>query len=416
MDLEIDDSMAGMPVPAVPAAPAVPARSYPRNDQPRRFQRKDSVVSFSASTNSQTPILKQRSYSQSSYGGRSMDSGNSTASTEDKVEITKLKLYIKIGLGILIPVVVILFIAVIYLFMTVHTSKNTHYPDRGVPSFGKQTGRDEKEHICVECKKLQFALASENIILNKLLHKMNGGKQMCCARTAEQTDLFMKRYFDVKIKEERASGGLCMGTSTGFSGRDFRNSHSASFPKDGVRCTNSKNPSVHLIGTNELKDDDLSADPDIVTKWADNSDIAFRNSVSFNRKTGVLTVPKNGFYYVYSQIHFIQIFPRVSKYPNSEHRSAYDKTPSVNSLTHTIKRTHHNYYPEEMLKRRQSQCWVTNKLYSEYTSYMGGIMSLRQGDEIYVEVSNKSMISSQSKMNFFGLFYVAPNDGMFGKV
>ncbi|XP_064638624.1 uncharacterized protein LOC135494511 [Lineus longissimus] len=401
MDTEMNDNLADMPV-----------RSNQRNDLPKvhQRQRKDSVISFSPSTNSQTPILKPRSISQSSYGGSSIDSGSSSASTEDKVQITKLKFYIKVGFGILIPFVIILFIAVIYLVIAVHTYNDIRYPDGKLSSFGKQTDRDEKEPLCIECAKLQFTLAPENIILDKLVRKMEGGKQICCAGTAEQTDLFLKRYIDVKLKEERASGGLCMGTSAGLSGRDFRSSRSATNPKDGVRCTNSQNPSVHLIGTDEMGDADLNNGPSKITKWADNSDIAFRNSVGFNKKTGTLSVPKSGFYYVYSQIHFIQIFPRVSSYPNPGEHSAHDRTPNSNSLTHTIMRTHLRYYPEEMLKRRQSQCWVTNKLYSEYTSYMGGIMNLRQGDEVFVEVSNKSMISNQSKMNFFGLFYVSPNE------
>jgi hypothetical protein len=50
-----------------------------------------------------------------------------------------------------------------------------------------------------------------------------------------------------------------MGTSSGLSGRDFRTGRSADpHGQDGVRCTTSKNPSVHLIGTDEMGDGDLN--------------------------------------------------------------------------------------------------------------------------------------------------------------
>jgi hypothetical protein len=192
-DMEGHDGVGEMPVRCI---------SYQRNQndyvhpQPRYNHRKDSVVSYSPSTNSQTPMVeisKHRSISQSSCGS-SNDSGSTTPSTLDKVQITKLKLYIRVGLGFLIPVVIILFIAVIYLFIAVLTLQNIRYPDHDNPRFGKQTDPEsDKEPLCIECKKLQFTLTSENIILDKLIKKIEGGKQICCAETAEQTDIFMKR-------------------------------------------------------------------------------------------------------------------------------------------------------------------------------------------------------------------------------
>ena len=45
-----------------------------------------------------------------------------------------------------------------------------------------------------------------------------------------------------------------------------------------------------------------------------------------------------------------------------------------------------------------------NKQFAEYTSYLGAMFKLRKGDEIFVKVSNLSLIARDPKWNYFGLF------------
>ena len=82
-------------------------------------------------------------------------------------------------------------------------------------------------------------------------------------------------------------------------------------------------------------------------------------------------------------------------------------TNSPNSLSHYIYR-YNIIYPhggeERLIQNSLTKCIGENKQFGEYSSYLGALFHLRRGDEIFVKVSNLTLIFREPKLNYFGLF------------
>lgn len=135
-----------------------------------------------------------------------------------------------------------------------------------------------------------------------------------------------------------------------------------------------------------------------LSNWTDDVGLAFRTRDMVYRY-GRLVVPTDGMYYVYSQVSFLERFDddRVRRRSRSK------------SLSHYLYR-YNVIYPrggEEMLTQNSiTKCCTESKSFGEYSSYLGAVFQLRANDEIYVKVSNLSILSKDPKLNYFGLFRV----------
>lgn len=59
---------------------------------------------------------------------------------------------------------------------------------------------------------------------------------------------------------------------------------------------------------------------------------------------------------------------------------------------------------EKLAQNTITKYWWTRSPPGDYTSYLGALFYLREGDEIYVKVSDVDWIVPEPKMNYFGLF------------
>lgn len=133
-----------------------------------------------------------------------------------------------------------------------------------------------------------------------------------------------------------------------------------------------------------------------ISHWISQEDLAFTSKVQYRH--GRIVVLEEGLYYVYSQLSFLEVFDKPGAIDTGSQ-----------SLSHYIYR-YNIIYPhggeESMIQNSITKCWGQNKAFGEYTSYLGAVFHLRQGDELFVKVSNLTLIVREPKLNYFGLFKV----------
>ena len=111
-------------------------------------------------------------------------------------------------------------------------------------------------------------------------------------------------------------------------------------------------------------------------------------------------VPEDGLYYVYSHVSFEE---------NFGHTSNRDSRATSNSLSHYLYRyniIYRNGGEELLIMNSLTKCWDENKQFGEYSSYLGALFNLRRSDELFVKVSNLTLVVTNHKLNSFGFFKV----------
>ena len=112
-----------------------------------------------------------------------------------------------------------------------------------------------------------------------------------------------------------------------------------------------------------------------------------------------ITVSSSGLYFIYSQIHFSKLYNENTK-----------RKTTTQALYHYVYR-YNAVYPnggtELLLMSVRTQCWDTNKMYSDYTSYTAAALELTAGDKLYVMVSDITAISREPKGSFLGVVKIS---------
>ncbi|KAH3807869.1 hypothetical protein DPMN_136216, partial [Dreissena polymorpha] len=185
-------------------------------------------------------------------------------------------------------------------------------------------------------------------------------------------------FVEKKYRTELAKGNIKIETS------------SATAPSDS-------HPAAHLMGTAQRHDQPtVPGGLFAISLYIWNEDLAFTNKVQYRH--GRIVILEPGLYYVYSQVSFLEYFDNPSNVETGPR-----------SLSHYIYR-YNIIYPdggeESMIQNSMTKCWAQNKAFGEYTSYLGAVFHLRQGDEIFVKVSNLTMLVLEPKLRYFGLFKV----------
>ncbi|XP_074655868.1 uncharacterized protein LOC141909347 [Tubulanus polymorphus] len=269
---------------------------------------------------------------------------------------------------------------------TIAPPTNPQPPGPSAPQASTALKQDSRSlEFCVPCVNISSQPSIENKELDKLPKKYLNGKQLCCADSAEHLMIILRRALDRQLAIERTKGSLCQGTSSATGG------FSASPP--GTQCVRENVPAAHMVGHKYPAGSEPKDEPGVVVNWAQHERLGFRRSISYKEGTGKLQIPKDGKYYVYSQIRFIEHRPN-RQFASYINHGIWRFNPMSN-------------HPELLLDRRQSNCqYSSTNTISEYSSYIGGIVQLNSGEELYVNVSNLAMVSQDPNANFFGLFYV----------
>ncbi|KAG9338213.1 hypothetical protein JZ751_026966 [Albula glossodonta] len=106
---------------------------------------------------------------------------------------------------------------------------------------------------------------------------------------------------------------------------------------------------------------------------------------------GRLRVPRDGRYYLYSQVYFR--YPSPGEGDHGSHQlvqCVYKKTSYAR--------------PIQLLKGVGTKCWVPDAEYALHSVYQGGLFQLRAGDEIFISVSSPSTVHADDSSSYFGAF------------
>ncbi|RXM92665.1 Tumor necrosis factor ligand superfamily member 10 [Acipenser ruthenus] len=116
---------------------------------------------------------------------------------------------------------------------------------------------------------------------------------------------------------------------------------------------------------------------------------------------GWLKVPRDGRYYLYSQVYF--------RYPSDSSLDPHNAAPeshssSSNQLVQCVYKKTSYLKPILLLKGVGTKCWAEDAEYALHSVYQGGLFELRSGDEVFVSVSSMPMVYADETSSYFGAF------------
>ncbi|KAL5005308.1 hypothetical protein ScPMuIL_018764 [Solemya velum] len=234
--------------------------------------------------------------------------------------------------------------------------------------------------MCVPCSTLrQGPYADDNNEMLSLTQKTEDGVSICCAYTAEEFSKLLELFLRRKLQEYRAKEVSVINST-------YPNSSTS---EEGRR-PGMGTPSAHLfIGLQNHPDTGRGT----VRNWTLSDPQAHISGFEVG-ETGRLKVQKGGLYFLYSQVRFDMYHMRPALLPHQ-------------SLHHYILR-YNVIYPNDgvqlLLKSSSTLCWADKKDYEDHVTSMGAALYLLPYDELYVQVSNTSLISRDPKASYFGLF------------
>lgn len=105
---------------------------------------------------------------------------------------------------------------------------------------------------------------------------------------------------------------------------------------------------------------------------------------------GEIVVPRDGIYFVYSQVHFITSHPR----------------PQLELVQYLFKGT--ASHPDLMMlgKAGASRRPYSESIVGLYSSHQGALFQLEQGDRLSLCVSNMDAVLLQPEATYFGAFII----------
>ncbi|RUS89525.1 hypothetical protein EGW08_002713 [Elysia chlorotica] len=127
-----------------------------------------------------------------------------------------------------------------------------------------------------------------------------------------------------------------------------------------------------------------------IDKWLDTGDMAFATGGAYHQH-GRIVVPSDGYYFVY----------RCADSPVFMLRM---KSCSSFDLSYNMLYTKGG--EEKLAQNSITRCWGQKKRIEEYTSSLGAVFFLRQKDEIFIKVSNMTILLDDPKSSFFGFFRI----------
>lgn len=312
-----------------------------------------------------------------------LENGHKSQMTEEAYlrELNKIKRYF-IGLLVL---VVIAFLILTILFSVLFANLKYDVENHSHPTkVGKQMSNTlEKEELCLPCDEVRLGPSyEEDRALNIFVRKppTETDPEQCCVETPTQLLKMLQLFVERKYREEFAHGDIKIPSSTTGEGT-------------------AEVPSAHLMGSVRRADQPTMPGRQFpVSQWISDEDLAFTNRVQYRH--GRIVIRESGVYYVYSQVSFLEVFD-----VNSNH----NEDTGSQSLSHYLYR-YNIIYPkggeESMIQNSITKCWDNKKAFGEYTSYLGAVFYLRQGDELFVKVSNLTLMVREPKLNYFGLFKI----------
>lgn len=299
-------------------------------------------------------------------------------------ELARLKRWIYalacvVGIG---TVILIIVISVLYGNLSYQLEHHSHAPKVG-EQISKMLDR-ENEELCVTCDSLRLGPSiEEDKLLDKFTRKDDPEGEQCCVENPKQLLSMLNLFIERRYREEMAKGNIKLSNEDVSSDRE-------------------NSPAAHLMGNIEKDMQDTAPGKQLlISKWIYDADLGFTQKVGY--QYGRLVVPSTGLYFIYSQVSFLEMLD-IAKQGESKPQST-----ASSSLSHYLYR-YNIIYPrggeETLIQNSITKCLGNNKAFGEYTSYLGAVFKLRQGDEIFVKVSNLTLLTKDPKSNYFGMFKI----------
>ncbi|OWF45233.1 uncharacterized protein LOC110457301 [Mizuhopecten yessoensis] len=244
----------------------------------------------------------------------------------------------------------------------------------------RASGDSVDRKVCLLCDELTMSpFEDENAATQKLeVTSDDNGDRVCCANDARQSKVMFDLLFKKKnkitcIEEVNAAQTACNRTLPGpvLTGRVSAHLHiGVQTPRNDhgdqpVRNWQSNYPTSHIEGINLTNDR--------------------------------LIINTTGLYVVYSQIYFSKYVPPT--------------TPKSSSVLYHYVYRYNVIYPNTgnqlLMESVRTLKLVPVTSHSDHTSYTSATLRLKVGDEIYVKVSNISMVSRAEEASFLGVVQIA---------
>lgn len=241
--------------------------------------------------------------------------------------------------------------------------------------------------FCVPCVEVILGpFEHDNKDLQRLEKRTVGDVEVCCATNANQTLILTNLIIERNRQKYETKHILHVEKEAS------RNEpHSSSLKV--------KQPPIaaHLLVGLQTASETGTELPSPVNNFQSSDPTTFVSGLKVTNDT--IIVNRSGLYFIYSQIHFSKIYSENNK----------RKTTSQ-ALYHYVYR-YNAVYPnggtELLLMSVQTQCWDTNKMYGDYTSYTAAVLELKAGDQLYIMVSDITVVSREPKGSFLGIVKVS---------
>ncbi|XP_046574306.1 tumor necrosis factor ligand superfamily member 10-like [Haliotis rubra] len=279
--------------------------------------------------------------------------------------------------GMLILIVIV---AVLYGKLSYDVAHHSHQP-----KVGEQIAKIlERGKLCLPCNELRLGPSpEEENMLNKFTREEHDNVEKCCVETPSQLLELLELFIERTYREEMAKGNIKVPSSRSMGS-----------------ATDVDRPAAHLMGDVQRMDQTQVPGKQFpISSWIYSTDLAFSDHVSYRH--GRIVVPSDGLFYVYSQVSFLEVFNIHSDGSSSSYST---ESPSLSHYLYRYNIIYPHGGEETLIQNSITKCWGQNKAFGEYTSYLGAVFHLRQGDEVFVKVSNITMVSRDPKSNYFGLF------------
>ncbi|XP_012944393.1 uncharacterized protein LOC101845807 [Aplysia californica] len=327
-------------------------------------------------------------------GGAPPNNSNSMKQTSQQLDYSHLErtiarlrtyLFAMFGVGVAGFIILIIVVTVLYVNLNYDLVHHRHKPKVGEQAYEIM----QKEELCVPCDDFRLGPSpEEERELKKFRLKEGPEGVSCCVDTPVELMLLLKMFVERRFRQEVAKGTISQWP---------RASSVVSGGSEGK-------PAAHLmITTQDLSDvKEEHGRQFIIGRWNYDADLAFTYRTTY--RSGRIVIPEDGYYFVYSQISFMETFDlHTAEGYGSRHSS------DVPSLSHYLFRyniLYHNGGEEKLAQNSITKCWGQSKTFGEYVSNLGAVFYLRNSDEIFVKVSNITMVSTDPKMSHFGLFKI----------
>ncbi|XP_076454220.1 uncharacterized protein LOC143289179 [Babylonia areolata] len=343
-------------------------------------------------------LINNKAYSHPSGGDPAMTNaagaggGGGADSARLQRKVARLTSYLY-GLTVVVIVGGVILIATIASLYAKLYHDLTHHSHQ--PKVGEQISKIlEREELCVPCSEVRLGPSpEEEAMLNVFTKRDSREGQKCCVERPAELLRLLELYINKTYRQEIAKGHISM-----------RQSSSSDDPQD--------KPAAHLMGYPQRQDQNQAPGRQFpISMWIYREDLAFINHVTY--RYGRIVVPDDGLYYVYSQVAFLEVLSPSNggsgggggsgRSPSSA--GAYGtESPSLSHYLYRYNIIYPNGGEEKLVQNSITKCWGPNRAFGEYTSYLGAVFHLRQGDEVFVKVSNLTMMALDPKSNYFGLF------------